>query len=63
MVADGRLTGVDLGAVLAEVAALTPRIAASVGRLTRLAAAPASAEGARIEALIAPVAGVAGAIV
>ena len=32
VVADGRLTGVDLDAVLAEVAALTPRIAASVGR-------------------------------
>ena len=31
--------------------------------VTRLAAAPASAEGARIEALLAPVAGVAGAVV
>ena len=32
VVADGRLTGIDLGALLAEVAALTPRIAAGVGR-------------------------------
>jgi 5-methylthioadenosine/S-adenosylhomocysteine deaminase len=32
VVEDGRLTGLDLGEVLDEVAALTPRIAASVGR-------------------------------
>ena len=32
VVEDGRPTGIDLGAVLDEVAALTPRIAASVGR-------------------------------
>ena len=32
VVADGRVTGIDLAVVLAEVAALVPRIAASVGR-------------------------------